>query len=127
MSQFRISLGNALSKNIKKDNSLTSKVCDLINSKIESISKLDYKQIQNLGDESSAEYLVDDVTVMTTTYKKQLEQDKILIAVQAAHKTFFFPNYFSLNFIGKVLVDGIVIDKSGNIQPPDEELLFEFM
>ena len=127
MSQFRISLGNALSKNIKKDNSFTSKVCDLISSKIESISKLDYSQIQNLGDELSVDYLVDNTTIMVTTYKKQLEPDKILIAVQSAHKTFLFPNYLSINFIGKVLVDGVIIDNNGTIQNPDEELLFEFM
>lgn len=126
MSHFRISLGKANCKNIKKDNTFCSKICELIQSKINAYSEMSYELIEKLSDEISAEYLISDKQVLLTIYKKNVAQDKTLIVVQAAYKTLRFPNYISLNFVGRVFVDGIILKKNGGFISPDEDLLFEF-
>lgn len=126
MSQFRISLGRASCENIKKTDVLNFKVCEIVQDKVANLKKMDYSNLAKLSDEQTVEHTVNDKVVVLTVFKKAIDSDKILLVAQAAYQTFKFPNYISFGFIGKILVDGIVVNNKSEFSVPEDNLLWEF-
>ena len=125
MSQFRISWGSASCNGRKKMNYLNQKICDLMKRELKNLSALGYNNLTKI-DSSVSEHLLEDTKVTLAIYKKELIEMRLLMVVQASYRSLLFPNYISLRFVGKVFVDGFVVDKNENVTGPDDELLFEF-
>ncbi len=126
MPHFRISLGNATIKNAQSKGALDAAICDLIADKIQTFKTMRFSDLENLSTESVFEYVIRDKKVQITFYKKALDSENILLVVQAAYRTFRFPNHFSLGFIGRIIVDGIQGNAQNEFSKPKESLLWEF-
>ena len=126
MPHFRISLGNTKIENAHLNGALDASICDLIVNKIQNFKSMRFSDLENLSTESVVEYVVRGKKVQITFYKKTLDSENILLVVQAAYKTFRFPNYFSLGFIGRIIVDGIQVNVRNEFSKPKESLLWEF-
>lgn len=126
MSHFRISLGNATVKSLQSKSDLDAAICDLIADKIQVVKKMNFSDLKDLSPESVFEYVIWDKNVQITFHKKVLNSENILIVVQAAYRTFRFPNHISLGFVGRTIVDGIQGNIRNEFLQPEEGLLWEF-
>ena len=127
VSQLRISFGKALVEDVKKNDVLSVEICRIISQKISAYKTMEFSKLSSLSEENSVEYEIEGKNVVVTFYKKILDSENVLLVVQAAYKTLKFPNYFSLGFVGKIIVDGILASSEGNFSKPEADMLFEFM
>lgn len=123
---FRFAIGSASCKGVSKSNTLESKICEMIQEKISVLRTMDFSNLKHLSEENTVDYEIEGKAVMLTVFKKELDSDRLLLVVQTAYKTFKFPNYITLGFIGKVLVDGVIINNKNESSVPDDQLLWEF-
>lgn len=126
MSQFRISLGNASIENLDKNDIFSNKICNVIIEKISNYKNMEFSKLKNLIEQNAVEFNIDGKEVALTFYKKEIDQENLLLVVQAAYRTLRHPNYFSFGFIGKIIVEGIVVNAQNEFTKPDERLLWEF-
>ncbi len=127
MSHIRISIGDARVEAVKEKTGLNAEVCKIIGNKMSTYKCMEFSRLKNLSEESCTEYKIQNKLIKMTLYKKMLNSERVLIVVQAAYKTFKFPNYMSFDFIGKIIVDGIVVNSQNVFSKPDDNLLWEFM
>ncbi len=127
MSHFRISFGRLTVDSINKSDLFDLKICKIISDKIAVYKNMTFSNLLSLSDENPVEFYIEDKIVLFTFYRKFINSENILVVVQASYRTLKYPNYLSLRFIGKVIVDGIQVNNKGEWFKPEEDLLFEFM
>jgi len=123
---FRISLGSTTVESARSKGALEAAICDLIADKIHAFKKMKFAELKNLSAENAVEYTIQNKKVQVTFYKKDLGDEHVLLVVQAAYKTFKFPNYFSFGFVGRIIVEGIQGSAQEEFSKPKESLLWEF-
>lgn len=126
MSRFRISLGDASVDGALKKGSIDAVVGKLVANKIDTYKSMSFSALKNLPSETTIEYKVQGRNIQVTFYKIILEEDNLLLVVQAAYKTFKRPNYISLGFVGRIVVGGIQVNAKDEFSSPKENLLWKF-
>jgi hypothetical protein len=123
---FRISLGKASCNVNHSMPAGEQKVCEHVLFKLENLKGLSYQQLSSFPEEETEMREIDGKVAAFSTYKEILNEEKILVVVQAFYPTWRFPNYFSLNSIGKLFAEALVITKSGQFEEAPENLLYKY-
>ena len=126
MSKIRISIGSASCKDIENKGSFEKSVCEGIYRRLNEIKSTSYANLNKRSDNDTDFEKIDGREIVYAVYKEVLDEGTVLFVVQALFKTLRFPNYFSFNFIGKVVVEGILATSSGEFKPPSDDILLNY-
>jgi hypothetical protein len=123
---FRISFGQA---KCDVDDDMASperKVCEHLLFKLDSLKELSFQQLSSFREEEIEVREIDGKLTKFSTYKEVLTEDKVLVVVQAFYPTWRFPNFFTLNAVGKIFAEALVISRSGSFEAPSDDLLYKY-
>lgn len=123
---LRIALGNASCKDCKDKSEQYILVCENLIFRLENASKLSFLQLSSFSEQTIEHVLLGEKEVSFTTYKEQIDSQNILIVVQGFFHTLKFPNYFSFGGIGRIFVEGIVINSENKVTNAPEQLLWKY-
>lgn len=123
MSKFRIAFGSASCRDNKSKNPQVQEICRVVLEKTEALQNSDPVFLRSFPAEHSEILLLNNQEVLLTVFHEKLPEEKSLIVIQAHYATWRFPNFLSFSGVGKVFVEGLQIDSSGNIQIAPESLL----
>lgn len=90
------------------------------------MKSLSFDQLKKFPEEDFENFDVAETRAALTIYKRNIDEQSILIVVQAFFPTWKFPTYFSFDGVGKIFADGIIANKNGKKENASDEYLFQF-
>lgn len=125
MEGFRISFGVASCrlKNYSKEEEI---ICKRILSKIENLKLLSYQQVKDHTIEETDVISAGNKKVSVITYVERLENDTLLVVIQAFYPTLWKPNFVSFSGIGKIFAEGLLYQSNGTVTEAAQELLWKY-
>lgn len=126
MSSFRIAIGMASCRGIKTNDQTLLTICKQVLEKIDHLKRLSSSQLLNFKNEEQETTTINGKKVTFTTYLENRGSEKSLVVVQAFYPTWRWPNYLSLNGIGKVLAEGVIASTDGTIRDATHQELWDY-
>ena len=105
---FRISLGSSCCRKSAASDQLSKGICDQVFAELERIRNLASSQIGLLPEVHTNQVFVGSKKVQFTIYRNAVSDKETIFVVQAFYSTWKFPNFLSLNSVGRIFVEGIV-------------------
>lgn len=125
MGKFRISLGAASCDGYERRSGVERDVCERLITQLETLQRLSVDQLSSLPNERTETIHVEDKQILMTIYKTSLSSGELLLVVQTFLSTWWLPTFFSANGVGKIFVEGIVV-QDGKIRRATNQELWAF-
>lgn len=123
---FRISFGQAACNISDTMPTPERKVCEHLLFKLDNLKSLSFPQLSLFPEVENEKREIEGKIAAFSTYKEVISEDKILVVVQAYYPTWRFPNHFSLNGVGKIFAEALVVTSSGQLEKPADSLLYKY-
>jgi hypothetical protein len=125
MEGFRISFGDA-SCRLKNYSVEEEVVCKNILSRIEKFKLLTYQQVNANATEETDVISAGNKKVKIISYMERLEDDMLLIVIQAFYPTLWKPNFISFSGTGRIFAEGLIFHPNGTIAEASQEVLWHY-
>ncbi|WII72749.1 hypothetical protein QJS83_02550 [Bdellovibrio sp. 22V] len=126
MGKFRISFGGASCVECRARSAEETSLCEVVLMRLEHIKALSFEQLKNFPEEEYENFDIKGIQTALTIHRCDLDEQSILIVVQVFLPTWKFPTYFSVNGVGKMFADGIIVNKNGQKSDAPDEYLFQY-
>jgi hypothetical protein len=96
-------------------------------SRLGHLKSLSFVQLNAFPPETYEEIEYEGRYINIVIYKENVGSDSVLMIVQMFYSTWWKPNYLSLNFVGKMYVEGVLVNQLGDKKNAHNELLFRYL
>ena len=111
---FRISLGSASCDGFERRPRDERVLCEYLLVKLQWLRSLSPTQLEQLREEEFEDYLIDGKRALISVYREKIDAG-LLLVVQGFLPTWKFPTYFSISRVGKVFVEGLLLNSDGHL------------
>ena len=123
---FRIAIGSASCKDEKFcKKKYVRIVCKGIKARLQKIRVLSIEELSSIEDGQSEYEAINHKSIQYTYYKKP-SKNGTLFVVQGFVSTLNWPTYISLNAIGHIAAEGVIINKKGQAQEAQDNDLWHY-